>query len=67
LADPPLKIITKQNSVAKLNYVEKLSDEGENSWNDEASLSMNDPNNLDDYYDEEEESGSPDKKKKRFD
>jgi hypothetical protein len=41
-----------------------LSEEGSNSWCEEASMSANDPNNVDEDYDDEDEDGK--KKKVRF-
>lgn len=51
----------------KVDFVASLSEDQSNSWCDEASMSANDPNNVEDedeeYYDEE----VGHKKKKRFD
>jgi hypothetical protein len=48
-----------------VDFAAKLSEDQSNSWDDEASISANDPNNVsadeDEYYDEET------KPKKRFD
>ena len=49
-----------------MDFVANLSEDGSNSWCDSASMSANDPNNVDDYYDEEDDNGSP-VKRKRFD